>query len=79
MLFWEFYLLFYIFIFSSFLYTSPNFEFGFKYSIEKYGENIMNIQRGRELFTKEQRKLFMKYPEDEWEIGAYYTFSKYDL
>lgn len=39
----------------------------------------MNIQRGRELFTKEQRKLFMKYPEDEWEIGAYYTFSKYDL
>lgn len=39
----------------------------------------MNIQRGRELFTKEQRKLFMKYPEDEWTIGSYYTFSKYDL
>lgn len=39
----------------------------------------MNIQRGRELFTKEQRKLFMKYPEDEWTIGSYYTFLKYDL
>ena len=39
----------------------------------------MNIQRGRELFTKEQRKFFMKYPEDEWTIGSYYTFSKYDL
>lgn len=39
----------------------------------------MSIQRGRELFSKEQRKLFMKYPEDEWTIGSYYTFSKYDL
>lgn len=39
----------------------------------------MSIQRGRELFSKEQKKLFMKYPEDEWTIGSYYTFSKYDL
>lgn len=39
----------------------------------------MSIQRGRELFSKEQRKLFMKYPEDEWTIESYYTFSKYDL
>ena len=31
----------------------------------------MSIQRGRELFSKEQRKLFMKYPEDEWTIGSY--------
>ncbi len=39
----------------------------------------MSIQRVMELFTKEQRKLFMKYPEDELTIGSYYTFSKYDL
>lgn len=35
--------------------------------------------RGRELLTKEQRNNFMKFPEDEWTIGSYYTFSKYDL
>lgn len=34
-----------------------------------------NIQRGRELFTLDQRKLFMKIPEDECSIGAYYTLS----
>lgn len=35
--------------------------------------------RGRELLTKEQRLNFMKFPEDEWSIGSYYTFSKEDI
>ena len=35
--------------------------------------------RGRELLTKEQRLNFMKFPEDEWSIGSYYTFSKDDI
>lgn len=40
----------------------------------------MNITtRGRELLTKEQRKNFMKFPEDDWSIGSYYTFSKEDI
>lgn len=39
----------------------------------------MSMQRRRELFTKEQRKLFIQYPEGEWSIGSYYTSSKYDL
>ena len=40
----------------------------------------MNIKtRGRELLTKEQRVNFMKYPEDDWSIGSYYTFSKDDI
>lgn len=38
-----------------------------------------NIQRGRELFTLEQRKLFMKILEDECSIGAYYTLSTHDI
>ncbi|MDT7918762.1 Tn3 family transposase [Clostridium perfringens] len=33
----------------------------------------------RELLTKEQRLNFMKFPEDEWSIGLYYTFSKEDI
>ena len=39
----------------------------------------MSMQHRRELFTKEQRKLFIQYPEGEWSIGSYYTSSKYDL
>lgn len=39
----------------------------------------MTTTRGRELLTLEQRKLFMKFPEDEGSIGSYYTFSKQDL
>lgn len=35
--------------------------------------------RGRELLTKEQRLNFMRFPEDEWSIGSYYTFSKDDI
>ena len=35
--------------------------------------------RGRELLTKEQRNHFMRFPEDEYFIGSYYTFSKLDL
>lgn len=35
--------------------------------------------RGRVLLTKEQRVNFMKYPEDDWSVGSYYTFSKEDI
>lgn len=37
---------------------------------------MSNLLRGRELFTKDQRNLFMKIQEDEFSIGSYYTFSK---
>ena len=37
------------------------------------------ISRGRELFTLEQRKIFMKIAEDECSIGAYYTLSTQDI
>ncbi|MBE7145332.1 MULTISPECIES: Tn3 family transposase [Bacillus cereus group] len=39
----------------------------------------MKIARGRELLTLEQRQDFMQIPEDEWILGAYFTFSKRDL
>ena len=35
--------------------------------------------RGKELFSQEQRELFMKIPEDELVLAKYYTFSKSDL
>ncbi|MGL5717078.1 MAG: Tn3 family transposase [Paraclostridium sp.] len=35
--------------------------------------------RGRELLSNEQRNNFMKFPEDEFIIGMYYTFSKEDI
>lgn len=37
--------------------------------------------RGRELLTDEQREEFVKIPLDmsEHELGAYYSFSQYDL
>ncbi|ERT69896.1 hypothetical protein HMPREF0202_00191 [Cetobacterium somerae ATCC BAA-474] len=35
--------------------------------------------RGKELFSQEQREMFMKIPEDELSLARYYTFSKYDL
>ena len=35
--------------------------------------------RGKELFSQEQRELFMKIPEDELILATYYTFSKSDL
>ena len=40
---------------------------------------MITMARGRELFSVEQREQFMKISEDEWILGTYYTFSKYDL
>lgn len=39
----------------------------------------MNIARGRELLTPDQRQTLMQIPEDEWILGTYYTFSNRDL
>lgn len=39
----------------------------------------MKVIRGRELLTIDQRKSFMKVPEDECIVGSYYSFSKQDL
>ncbi len=39
----------------------------------------MKVIRGRELLTIDQRKSFMKIPEDECIVGSYYSFSKQDL
>jgi TnpA family transposase len=36
--------------------------------------------RGKELLTLEQREEFMHIPsDDDWDLGAYYTFSQHDL
>ena len=36
--------------------------------------------RGKELLTEEQRSECMRIPSDnDWDLGAYYTFSQYDL
>jgi len=34
--------------------------------------------RGRELLTEEQRDEFMRIPSNDYDLGAYYTFSQYD-
>lgn len=35
--------------------------------------------RGKELLTPEQRLEMKILPNEEWELGVYYTFSKYDI
>ncbi len=35
--------------------------------------------RGKELLTPEQRLEMKSLPNEEWELGVYYTFSKYDI
>ncbi|EEK70337.1 Transposase for transposon Tn1546 [Bacillus mycoides] len=39
----------------------------------------MEMARGSELLTPEQRQAFVQISEDEWVLGTYYTFSKRDL
>jgi TnpA family transposase len=34
--------------------------------------------RGKELLTEEQRDEFMRIPSNDYDLGAYYTFSQYD-
>ena len=34
--------------------------------------------RGREILTEEQREEYMRIPSNDYDLGAYYTFSQYD-